>query len=310
MASAPPTIVEDEPGAAPPPPPVPPAPPAPPPPSPAPSPPPPPPPAPAGDPPPSGDDWRADLAGEDADLLKFLGRHQSKATALKEFRQLHADMRSGKLRKPLGDDPTDDELAAYRKDMGVPEKPEGYLESLSDGLVVGDDDKEAVDAFLAEMHSANAPAGVTNAALKAYYGIVEQQAAAEAEAMTNAKAASEDALRQEWGGDYRRNLNVMHSYLDTLPAAVKEAFTNGRMADGTPIGYSAEALKWLTGLATEANPLATVVPGAGANQASAVADEIAKIEGFMRTNRKAYNADEKMQARLRELYSARDKLPK
>lgn len=259
---------------------------------------------------PANDDWRADMAGDDPELLKFLGRHQSKATALKEFKQIHADIRSGKYRKPLGDDPTDEEVAAYRKDFGIPDKPEGYLEALPDGLVVGDDDRPFVDTFLSKMHGANAPKSAVDQALSAYYEIVEDQVASEMEAIDQAKLASTDLLRQEWGPDYRRNLNIMHSHLDTLPEAVKEAFTLGKGPDGVPLGYNPEVLKWLTGLALEANPHATVVPGAGANQASAISDEIAKIEKMMRDDRKAYNADERIQARYRELITARDKLPK
>lgn len=291
----------------------PPAPPAPPP-SPAPSPPPPPadPSDPPADPPsppaPPADDWRAELAGDDAELLKFLGRHQSKATALKEFRQQHADIRSGKYRKPLGEDPTDEELKAYRKDFGVPDSPEGYFEKLPDGLVVGDDDKPIVEEFLTKMHGANAPAGVAATAIEAYYGIVEKQEAEIAEKVATAKRETEDALREEWGGDYRRNVNITQSYLETLPEEVQDAIGSGFDGKGIPLGNNHAVLKWLASLALEANPVATVVPGAGANQASAIADEIKTIEETMRTNRAAYNRDEKMQARLRDLYAARDKL--
>jgi hypothetical protein len=255
-------------------------------------------------------DWRARMAGEDPDLSKFLGRYTSEAAALRDFKKLHGDMRSGKFIKPLDENATDEEKAAYRKQLGVPDEPKGYLDKLPDGLVVGEDDRPFVDVFLGKMHEAGAPPGLTGAALEAYYQIVEEQAAAESDQLATAKVAGEEALRAEWGKDYRRNLNALHGHLDTLPPEVKEAFTNGRGADGVPLGYNPEVMKWLSGLALEANPLATVVPGAGANQASAIADEIAKIEKMMREDRSAYNKDEKIQARYRELVSAREKLPK
>lgn len=250
------------------------------------------------------------MAGDDPDLAKFLGRYPTEAAALKAAKGLHADIRSGKYIKPLDESATDEEKAAYRKQLGVPEKPEGYLESLPNGLVVGEDDKPFVDVFLGKMHEAGAPPSLTGAALESYYQIVEEQAAAEAVQLDNAKVAGEEALREEWGKDYRRNLNALHSHLDTLPPRVKEAFTGGRGADGVPLGYDPEVMKWLASIALEANPLATVVPGAGANQASAIADEIASIETMMRVDRDAYNRDEKIQARYRELVAAREKLPK
>lgn len=265
---------------------------------------------PAGDPAPQppATDWRSDMAGEDKELLGFLGRYASKDAALKAFKKTNDDIKKGVYRKPLSDDPTPDEIAAYRKDFGVPDKPEGYLEKLPEGLVIGDDDRPMVESFLAKMHSANAPAAVTSAALDAYYELVDQQAAAESEANATAKAAGEDALRSEWGGDYRRNLNILQSHLSTLPEAVTAAITGGRGPDGIALANNPEIIKWLTGLALESNPVATVVPGAGANQESAIADEIATIERTMRENRPAYNRDEKMQTRYRELLTARERI--
>jgi hypothetical protein len=267
---------------------------------------------------PDATDWRSEMAGEDADLLKYLGRYHSKDAALKAFRTTQGEIRSGKYIKPLGDDPSEDDVAAYRKTFGVPEKPEGYLETLPDGLVVGEDDKPYVDKFVEAMHAVNAPKADVDAALATYYNIVEEQADAERQEAEQAKHFGEDALRQEWGADYRRNLNVMHSHLETLPAPVRAAMQFGTMpvlddegqptGKSVPIGYHPDVLMWLTSLALDKNPLATVVPGAGANQASAIADEIATIEETMRTNRKKYNDSPEMQARLRTLYDAREKI--
>lgn len=255
-------------------------------------------------------DWRAEMAGEDKDLLGFMGRYHSKDAFLKGFKKLNDDMRSGKFIKPLDENSTDEEKAAWAKANGVPETPEAYLEKLPDGLVIGDDDKPAVDAFVKAMHAAGAPKGVADAALKAYYDIVDEQMGAQAEANNSAKQATEDALREEWGADYRRNVNVLKGAIDALPEGVGEALTNAVGGDGVQILNNAEVIKWLMGITLDQNPLATVVPGAGANQASAIAEEIAKIESTMRSNRAAYNRDEKMQARYRELLAARDKLPK
>lgn len=252
-------------------------------------------------------DWRARMAGEDEKLLGFLGRYQSEKAFVEAAKKDRDAVRNKQVLK-LPDNPTDAELAAYRKEQGIPEAPEGYLTELPDGLVVGDDDRPFVDKFLAGMHGANAPKGAVDAALSAYYQIVEEQSAEEADQANALKNQSIEDLRDEWGADYKRNMNIMHSHLDTLPEAIGDVFRNGRMADGSPIGYNAEVLKWLTGQALEANPVATVVPGSGAAQASALADEKASIEKTMRENRAAYNADEKMQARYRQLIDAELKL--
>lgn len=253
-------------------------------------------------------DWRAALSKGDSDLGKFLGRYQSPDAAIKQLKTLNDDIKAGKYKKPLGDDATDEEKAAARKEAGIPDAADGYYATLPEGLVVGDDDKPYVGKFLESMHSADAPPAMVNKAIESYYAIVQEQAEQEADTARQAQADGVEALREEWGADYKRNLNAMHAHLDTLPKAVGEAFRFGKGADGVPLGFNPEVLKWLTGLALEANPLATVVPGAGANQASAVADEMKTIETFMRTNRSAYNKDEKMQERYRELITAQQKL--
>lgn len=262
----------------------------------------------SAEPPEEGKDWRVDLARGDAALEKFLGRYASPDAAIKKLKEFNDDFKAGKYRKPLSEDATDEELAAYRKEIGVPDAPDGYYEALPEGLVVGEDDKPYVGKFMEAMHGKNAPPEVVNAALDSYYAILQEQAEEQAESAREAERAGTDLLREEWGADYRRNLNAVKSHLETLPEAVANAITNGRAPDGTPIGSSAPVIKWLADIALEANPLATVVPGAGSNQAGAIADEIADIEKTMRENRAAYNKNEKMQARYLELIDARLKL--
>lgn len=260
------------------------------------------------------------MAGGDDKLLGFLGRYQSEKAFVEAAKKDRDAARSRTVSK-LPDNPTDDEIAAYRKDNGIPDAPEGYLEALPEGLVVGDVDKPFVNEFLTKMHGVNAPPSVTAAALESYYDIIEDRQAELADAANEAKNTSIEALREEWGGDYKRNLNIANSYLDTLPPEVANIFKHGTVpvfddkgnATGkvVPIGYTTAALKFLTAQALEANPVATVVPGAGSNQASAIADEIATLESKMGNRQSDYwkgPTSAKQQARYLELVTAREKL--
>lgn len=266
-----------------------------------------------GDPPepfklPDDFDWRGQFIGDDEKLLKVAGRYQSVKAMAEANEKMRVKLSSGKVIEPLGEDSTDDEKASYRKAMDIPDAPADYLAKLPEGLVVGDDDKPFVDVFLAKMHAANAPQATTNAALDSYYEIVEEQQAAILEQTAVAKKACEDALREEWAtpGEYRRNDNVLQNYVASLPEAVRDAFDKGTGSDGIPLGYNPAIRQWLVSRALEENPLATIVPGAGTNQASAVADELASIKAKMGTS--AYINDEKMQARYRELLDAQSKI--
>jgi len=86
---------------------------------------------------------------------------------------------------------------------------------------------------------------------------------------------------------------------------MRDKLLRGRLADGTPIGSSPEVLRFLVGLAREKNPAGVVVPS-GVATAQSVSDEIQKIEKVMRDDRAAYNRDEKMQARYRQLLEWRN----
>lgn len=254
------------------------------------------------------DDWRARMAGEDKKLLGFLGRYPSEKAFVEAAKKDRDTLFANKTVK-LPDNPTDEEVAAYRKANGIPDEATGYFDALDD-ITVGDDDKPIVEQFLSAMHETNAPPALVKAAVSTYYQIVEEQQAAEADADRIMQSESIEALREEWGPDYKRNLNAMHNYLETLPETVRSAFTHGRGADGRPLGFNADVVKWLAGKALEENPLATVTPGAGQTSVQAVDARIAEIEGKMGNRNSEYwrgPQSAKMQAEYRDLITMRDK---
>lgn len=258
-------------------------------------------------------DWREKMAGGDEKELKRLQRFKSPVDVYKSARELERKMSSGEVKAKLPADATEEQIAAWRKDNGIPDKPDGYLEKLPNGLVIGDDDKPLVEGFLARVHGRNASPEIVAEALDWYYATQEDMLSQQAAADKAFAQASTDALRAEWGGEFRANINSITAFLDAAPVAddgtpLKALLMDARLGDGTRLGDNPVALKWLAGLAAEANPAGFVAPGAGGSQAESVASEIAKIEGIMRTDRAAYDRDEKMRERLRQLYAAEEKL--
>jgi hypothetical protein len=61
---------------------------------------------------------------------------------------------SGELKAnvPFPEKGTDEEKAAWRKDAGIPDKPEAYDLKFEDGFVVGEDDKPMVDELPQAAH--------------------------------------------------------------------------------------------------------------------------------------------------------------
>lgn len=260
-----------------------------------------------------GDDWRQKMAGEDAAAMKRLERFNSPADIFKSYRALEQRLSSGELKSALKPDATAEEVKAWRAENGIPDSPEGYKLELKNGVVVGEADKPFVDTFLKSAHAANLSNAQAAAAVEWYFGTVQAQSESRLNADKKIAMEAQDALRAEWGAEYRANINAATSLLDAAPAGLKDQFMRGRLADGTPIGSSVAALQWLSQLARELNPAATLVPSAGANTAGAIDTEIEGFEKKMKDRGSDYwkgpNA-EKNQARYRELLAARERMKK
>lgn len=257
-------------------------------------------------------DWREKMAGGDEKELKRLSRFNSPVDVYKSARELERKMSAGEVKSKLPENATPEQLTAYRKDNGIPEKSDGYLESLPDGLVIGADDKPLISAYLEQVHGKNASPAVVAATLDWYYKTQETQIAELATADKAFRQSAEDTLRGEWGGEYRSNVNSIKAFLSEAGSSGDVPFNdllmNARLADGQLLGSHPDALRWLARLANDANPSGFVSPAAGGSQADSIETEMTAIETKMRTDRRAYDKDEKMQARYRDLITAKERL--
>jgi hypothetical protein len=253
--------------------------------------------------------WREIMAGGDKEALKTLNRFKSPNNLYKSYEALRQKMASDMVsRKPEN---TDDEEAmnAWRAEVGVPETPEGYLERLPDGVVVGEEDQQLVSSFLEVAHAQDFPTEFVHSALGWYYTQEDEIAATQAESDKEARQVGEDTLRADWGPEYRANLNSAVSVLRQYGGEeVVDSFMRGRLADGTPIGNSPEILKFLANVSGEINPAGFNVVNEGQRPLETINTEKAEIEKMMRDEPQKYYADENVQARYRELLEAEEKL--
>lgn len=258
------------------------------------------------------DDWRQKIAGENEKELSLLGRYASPADVWKKARALEQKLSSGELKSILRKDASPDETKAWREQNGIPETYDKYDLDLGNNLKVSDEDKILFDDYLKGAHATNQSPDQVKSTLNAYYKIQDQLTTKRANDDKDIAQKTEDALRAEWGNEYRRNINLVNNLLDNVggSAEFKDKILRGRLADGTPIGSSPDALKMFLQLSLVNNPVGTVVPSGSGDMLKSVEDEIRQIEDFMKKNRTAYFKDEKKQDRYRELLNARDQLHK
>lgn len=249
-------------------------------------------------------DWRLKIAGGDEKIAKTLERFATPKDIHNSWKALQQRLSTGELRSVLPKDAKPEDVAKWRVENGIPEKPDAY--EMPEGLVVGETDKAGVNEFLTAMHGANATPAQVQAGLNAYYKIKEQSIAAMGEADVSHRDEVQDTLRAEWGAEYRGNVNSINAFLDMAPAGIKEKLLSARMPDGRAVANDPDMMRTLIAWAREVNPVGTVVPSGG-DQMGAIDTEIDKIRKVMREDRKAYDRDEKMQERFRQLLEARDK---
>lgn len=254
----------------------------------------------------AGADWRKAMAGDDEKALATLNRYASQ----KDFFKAHLALRQklGEVKAPLPKDATPEQVAAWRKDNGIPDAPDGYMQGLPEGLVFGEADKAALDPFLADMHKLNAPPALVQSALGSYQRAIELQNQRIEQADADMQAATEDELRLEWQGDYRANMAAIDSLLDSqFPEAAKAALLNARDAEMKPVMHNPDVLRALAQLGRQMAPNGTTF-GSTPDNIDTIETEIATLKKRMGT--KEWYKDEKSQARYRELVSARDRIKK
>lgn len=252
--------------------------------------------------------WRADIAGEDDKFATTLERFENPTAFGNAFREAQQTISAGKYKEALPAADADDEtVKAYREANGIPFEPAGYLENLPDGLVLGEDDAPIAEVFMQALHSVYAPPGVAHALISQYNDFAEEQQEAQNELDIEQAKEATDALRAEWKGDYRANINLVGAFLEnTFGKEVKEQLLNGRFEDKRGFMNDPKILMGIASAQRIIDPLLQIIP-AGEDPEATLKEEIAEIELYMKEHRTAYNKDEKKQARLRQLYDIRTK---
>ncbi len=248
------------------------------------------------------EDWRARLAGADERLARRLERFQSPRAVMDSLLAAEARLRGGD--KGLAADASPEALAAWRAQNGIPEAPEDYEVALPDGMLIGEEDQPLVDAFLATAHTAGMTPDQVNRTLGWYYDHVDRQMADQAEQDSIRREASAGALAKLWGARFKAHANQVNAFLGDAPEGMRESLLAARLPDGSLLADDVGILAWLGDIAARTRGAPTLTPAAQGGMASAVRDEIAKIEAYMASDRSAYFKDEKAQARYRELLEA------
>jgi len=250
------------------------------------------------------EDWRQQIAGDDEKALGQLGRYKTPADIWTKARALEQRISSGELRETTAfpGEGTDEEKAAWRTLNNVPEAADKYTLTRE----LDDNAKSQLEGFFNHAHANNFNNDSVNSMLDYFYQKLEGDEDGLVEADKARGQAAEDALRAEWGKEFRGHMNRIEGLMDLVGGDAGSALQEARMADGTMLKDNVDVQQFLLDMALTYNPAGTLTPGDGGNINDSIEDELAAIKKVMKTDRKAYNDDAKMQARYRELLTAQE----
>jgi hypothetical protein len=248
------------------------------------------------------DDWVTRMSKGDQKRAKDLGRYASPEALADGYVNLRKRVDSGELKPTLPKNAKPDDIKAWRKDNGIPEKPDGY--DLA-GITVPTRDKDMIGGVLTRLHKANATPEVAREAVSAIYDQIAQRETLRAERDEQQRTEVLDTLNEEWGPQFRRNLNLIEgTILSRFPEDVRDLLKSARLPDGTAIFNNASAIRALVSLANEINPAGIVVPGGTGDIGKTMVEEWKAIQKIRTETRSVYNKDDAMQKRERELIEA------
>ncbi len=250
------------------------------------------------------EDWQKRLAGDDEKELKQVTRYQSPEDVWKKARALERRLSSGELKTALPKDAKPEEVAAWRKDNGIPEAPEKYDLKFDSGLVIGKEDKPIIDDFLKSAHGRHYTPEQAKGAIEWFMKDRERQTQERQERDEKERVQTLDALNQEYGGQYRRNINLVEGVLSKFPEKVRSSLMSARMPDGSAVFNNPDIVRGFVALALEVNPAGIVVPNGGGDLGKSMTDRYGEIQKYRAENRQAYNKDAKVQKEERDLIDA------
>ena len=193
---------------------------------------------------------------------------------------------AGELKAPLkapDANATPEQLAAWRKDQGLPATPADFIKDLklANGVVPGEADKPLLDAVADMAHKSNYDQKTVNDFVGKYYELQDQLAGQRAEADNDLRIDSQQKLIEQMGPDFKRNMAALPSFWREQPEGIQDLVLGARTADGRTIGDLPEVTSWIVGLMRELNPAATLLPAGTDGTPASIASRKAQIESQM-----------------------------
>ncbi len=181
------------------------------------------------------DDWRTQMANGDARAARLLERYTSPDAVGKALLSAQKRIRSGEMKLKPGPDATPDQLAQWRIEHGIPETAKDYdVPILLDGKYEDLDEfgKASIDAFRGTFHELDMLPDHAEKIMSVANNVALKQMERQAETDAMRQEETEDALRVDWGADYKKNIALNAQFMQDRLGDGWQSFVTARTPEG------------------------------------------------------------------------------
>jgi hypothetical protein len=234
------------------------------------------------------EDWREALAAGDEKRLAQLKRFTNPESLGKSYWALQQKISSGEYVRKLPENASEEDKAKWREEMGVPKAPTDYEIPELDSYEWTEQDEPILESFLTDLHAADVPQPVVDAALGWYGKFVAQQKEEQHLADKEDKERATDELRANWNNEFRPNLKLVDRYLsdsEIFPDGFKQLFAGARAPDGRLLINKPGVADWLLNQAKDKYGEGAMLYGDARTNTT---NRLAEIEKILQTDPSRY----------------------
>lgn len=245
-------------------------------------------------------DWREAIV--EPRLREFAGRFAGPGDAVKAAFDLRQKL-SNAVVVP-GEEASSEDIAAFRRRLGVPDSPDGYAFRAPEGAAPNDADR----AFQAEIARLFHAAGVTPTQAEqlneGWNCLAEASREARQAADNGAREAAESQLRRQWGAEFERNRALAARAVARFHRGDPNELLDLALEGGTVLGSLPSFVRFAASVGRALAEDEVHLGGAGGAGASAK-ERLDEIHSWQFADdpaqRERYRSQE-VQAELKELY--------
>jgi predicted secreted protein len=242
-------------------------------------------------------DWRTGITDEK--LRNSVGKFTSVNQLVESYNHL-----GGRLKQAVflpSEKATDEDIAKFRKSLGVPHSADDYRISPPEGKEYDDSDKEMIAEFAEVAFEHNIP----NAAFSSFMAKLAERASelrgSVAEQIEDSREDAEEELTKEWGNDFDKNVQMATRASKAHGGDRFTKFLNSVKVEGAGLlGDHPEMVRFLAKVGSKSDEHDMVLQSTQ-NERATAQEQIAALHEKYPVDSAEYKTD-RVQNQLRALY--------